>query len=271
MAILEAKQFLKSQRPRLFDIVEKTKIRDFNEQERTQHNESLITYLMSIMGVTITENDPRNAHYIAIDEFVSANLNHLAYAEIKEGFMMMLRGEFDDYPEFRDNKLFNKLDCVLVSKVVKCYERRKHEIIDPYRDNLKRKIKEIEQAKNKPSDEQIKTIMIGGLERIFEEYKSTKKFSEILKGQFDYLTKKTKVVVKSKAEWLDLYEKGKVEVKIEKTRKSGVADAVRSLKSKFKEAVQGYDAEVLHWVYEYTISELFDNLIKENKQIKDLF
>ena len=101
---------------------------------------------MSIMGVVVMDNDPRTAHYIAIDEYISTNLTHLSYSEIKEAFMMLLRGEFDDYPEFKDNKLFNKLDCVLVSKVIKCYEKRKHEIIDPYKQRLDKKVKEIEQA-----------------------------------------------------------------------------------------------------------------------------
>lgn len=105
--------------------------------------------------------------------FITEELSGYSYEEIKEAFKMYVKGVFSK--DF--DKVIYKLDCVIVAKVMSCYDKEKIRITKTYNEQLKRKILELEEEKNKLSDDDKFKIVLKGLEESFEEYKE--------KGVFD--------------------------------------------------------------------------------------
>jgi len=142
------------------------KIRDYNEIDVKRMASITINYLLSLLGVQETDDNSKDGHYLVLFEFITETLTNYAFEEIKLAFNNCVKGEYDI-------KLFNKLDCVVVGKVMKAYDNQK---INAIRNEMirKQKIKSME-SNNIISDEQNELAIIQGSKYAWHEVKRTGK------------------------------------------------------------------------------------------------
>jgi len=278
--IAEAKQLIQH-KPYLVKIIDKeSKIKDLDIVEQETGNETLITYLLSLLGISTVEGDGKELHYLAVDQYITENLGKYTYGEIREAFNMLLRGEFKHLKEMEGFKLFNKLDCILLSKVIECYDIQKKIILRIYDSQLKRNILLLESRDNELSQEEKDEIVYNGVIDCFRHYKETGEFEfgkryvyevleekRLLNRDWDYRTSIMKKVRK------------RLETPIEEVKKvkgKGVKKAIEVLRkldsneelNKSKKPVT--EEEVIKESKMLVLAEYFDTLIKEDKSIEDV-
>lgn len=170
---------LTKQKPYLATISEGKKVRDFTPEEQERYNGQLITYLLAMLGISGSNDDGRQSHYLAVDQFISTELNHFTYKEIREAFSMLIKGEFQGMPELGNYQVFNKLDCVIVAKAMNCYSVVKRERLrnwNPPKPELP-KISESEQLK----------IVQSGVMRCYREFQESGEIPTLMFYVYDVL------------------------------------------------------------------------------------
>lgn len=148
-------------------VIEQKKIREYTVIEREQANGIIITWILSLLGIIDNDEKSRTLHYVAVDDFISDDLGKYSYAEIKEAFKMYVKGDFNS--EFE--RLIYKLDCIILAKVMRCYESVKQSQTNAYYSELKKKVRELEENKNQISEKEKLDIVMKGLESAFIQYK----------------------------------------------------------------------------------------------------
>lgn len=94
------------------------KIREYSESEKEQKTGVLINYLLALLGISMTNGDDKEMHYIILEEFINETLINYTYEEIKLAFKKLVKGDFNI-------DVYNKLDSLLVGKVMKAYDNDK--------------------------------------------------------------------------------------------------------------------------------------------------
>lgn len=152
--------------PSLVVAIEQKKIREYSKDEKETENGNIITWIMSLLGIISTDDNSRTLHYVAVDDFISDDLGKYSYAEIKEAFKMYVKGDFNS--EFE--RLIYKLDCIILAKVMRCYDVVKQSQTNAYYSELKKKVRELHEMKNQITEEQKIKIIMSGLESAFYQY-----------------------------------------------------------------------------------------------------
>ena len=154
------------------------KIRLYSETEKKAESKVLINYLLALLGISMVKGDGREMHYIILEEFVNDTLKDYTYEEIKLAFKNLIKGDYDI-------QVYNKLDSILVGKVMKAYDEQrsyaiKQEKIKIQKQNL------MEEKSDVPEDVKYK-IVVAGLENAFDEFKKEDKFSYARLYLYDFL------------------------------------------------------------------------------------
>lgn len=232
-----------------------------------------------MLGVSTVQGDGKDLHYLAVDQYITDNLGKYTYAEIKEAFNMLLKGEFKHLKEMEGFKLFNKLDCILLSKVIECYEIQKKIILTIYDNQLKRNVFLLEQKKNEISEEEKWTIVKQGIIDCFEHYKKTGDFEFGKHYVYEVLEEKRLLNrdVEYRNEVMNKVRK-ELETPNQKAKKSsgkGLKKAINILKTlddkslKPKEAKEVTKETVIAKSKMVVLADYFDLLIKEKEEIED--
>lgn len=124
---MEQSLALKKQRntlPRLARLEQGTKLKDATANEI----ESLINYLLPLLGVKTAENDKEHfiKKMIALGDFMRTGLSKYTLEEVKEAFLMALNGTLDV-------DLYQALDGVILGRVIKAFEKHKTMKLEHYK------------------------------------------------------------------------------------------------------------------------------------------
>ena len=98
------------------EVIEQKKIKDYAPAEKEEVCGTLINYILALLGVSGTAGDGKDLHYLAVEDFITTALQKYTFGEIKEAFKMLIKGDFKE--DFKE--VYNKLDCILVGKVMVC-------------------------------------------------------------------------------------------------------------------------------------------------------
>lgn len=226
--------------------IEQKKIREYSKDEKETENGNIITWIMSLLGIISTDDNSRTLHYVAVDDFISDELGKYSYAEIKEAFKMYVKGDFNS--EFE--RLIYKLDCIILAKVMRCYDVVKQSQTNAYYSELKRKVRELEEKKNQITEEEKLNIIMSGLESAFYQYHDNGTLDIGRLYLYDFLYEK------------DLLPKDKI------TKDAVLKKAISSLEMKKKKAVTRMERDmiiILNKDNSYSV-----NVINECKRISVL-
>lgn len=232
-----------------------------------------------MLGVSVVEGDGKGLHYLAVDQYITDSLGKYNYGEIKEAFNMLLRGEFKHLKEMDGFKLFNKLDCILLAKVMECYEIQKKIILRIYDNKLKSNVLLLEQKKNELSEEEKYEIVKKGIIECFHYYKKTHQFEFGRHYVYDILEEKrllnrnteyrNEVMVKVRKELETPKQKVK---KIESTGVKKAIEVLKMLNNKETskgEKIEVTKEEVISKSKMVVLGDYFNYLINENEDIED--
>lgn len=164
-------------------------------------NAKLITYLTSLLGITST--DDKQSHYLAVDQFISDELGSFTYQEIRQAFIMLLKGDFNGMQELGNYKVYSKLDCIILSKAMNCYKRYKRERLKFWKmNNRTSQLKEI-------SDPEKEKIVKSGILRCYKDFKRTKKIESLMFYVYDVLDKNDVLDIskQKKKDFIEISEK----------------------------------------------------------------
>lgn len=233
-----------------------------------------------MLGVSTVKGDGKDLHYLAVDQYITDNLGKYTYGEIREAFNMLLRGEFKHLKEMEGFKLFNKLDCILLAKVIECYEIQKKIILRIYDSQLKKNVFLLEQKKNEISQEEKDAIVRDGVIDCFNHYKETGQFEFGKHYVYEVLEKRrllnrdaeyrNEIMIKVRKELETPKEKAK------KVKGGGLKKAIQILKTLDDKTLQKKDKievtkeNVVAKSKMVVLADYFDLLIKENKSIDDV-
>lgn len=156
------------------------KIRDYSENEKKSESKVLINYLLALLGISMAENDGKVMHYIILEEFMNDTLQNYTYEEIKLAFKNWVKG---DYPEI---PIYNKLDSLLVGKVMKAFDNQKTYAIQQEKIKIQKQ-KLMEEEKIEIPQEAKYKIIVSGLENAFNDFKAEGKFSYARLYLYDFL------------------------------------------------------------------------------------
>ena len=248
-------------KPYLVDVIQQRKIREYGELEKQNKCGELINYVLALLGVSSVKGDGKELHYLAVEDYISTTLSKYTFGEIKEAFKMLIKGDFkEDIKE-----VYNKLDCILLGKVIDCYEKEKLRITSGYYDKLNRVVLELEQKQNELSQEEKDEIVRGGVCECFEHYVEHKEISAGRIYVFDVLWE---AGLLSHFSTEDRQEKLKKARSVLKAKIQNDKTA-RDYKSLVKQIQKGYVPGDISLAKEYVLIDYFEQLISEKLHIKD--
>jgi len=227
-------------------VIDQKKIREYTIIEREQANGMLITWILSLLGIVDNDQGARTLHYVAVDDFISDDLGKYSYAEIKEAFKMYVKGDFNS--EFE--RLIYKLDCIILAKVMRCYDVVKQSQTNAYYSELKKKVRELEEKKNQISDKDKLKIIMSGLESAFNQHKENGSLDIGRLYLYDFL-----------------YEKGLLP-KDKATKDAVLKMAVSSLENRKKQALTRLERDMISILNKDNTYSV--NVINECKKISIL-
>ena len=234
-----------------------------SEIEQEKGNERIITYLLSLLGINTTDGDGKHLHYMAVDQYISENLTNLTYAEIRLAFNLFLQGEFSNYQQFKNQKIYNKLDCIILAKVIEAYLEYKKTALKIYNSKLSKTINQIEQNSKYTESEKRKIVLQGCID-YFNYYKSNKTFMVGKLYVYDVL-KEMNLLNQKRSHKLKVLERAKK-----------VYARKRKLKSSHlkKIEIQSYtdkNQEIYYWAKMLMVTDYFHTLIDQNKTLSQIF
>lgn len=244
------------QKPYLINLIDKKKIRDYTDANREQNNGALINKLLGMLGVVTTDGDGKALHYIAVDQYINDNLGKFTYSEITEAFNMLLNGTFGD-----KIKVYPKLDCILLSNTMKLYKVERDRITDNYYNQLKKQVRLLENKRNELSEEEKKKQVTNGIIRVFNEYLQTSQIDFGTEYVYDELFE-LKLLPQEKKYRLE---------KLKIAQKKIKSETVRGInKQSLKDIMKGNYIGDISLAKRLIISEYFDKLIQEEKNISNI-
>ena len=232
-----------------------------------------------MLGVSSVQGDGKDLHYLAVDQYITDNLGKYTYGEIKEAFNMLLKGEFKHLKEMQGFKLFNKLDCILLSKVMECYQIQKQIILKIYDSQLKNNVFLLEQKKNEISQDEKDKIIRSGIINCFNHYSKTGDFE--FGTHYVYEVLEEKRLLNRNAEYRnEIMERVRKELetpkqKAKKTSEKGLKKAIQILKTlddkslKPKEVKPVTKEDIIFKSKMVVLAEYFDSLIINKETIED--
>lgn len=251
------------------------KIKDLSPLEKENGNQEVITYLLSLLGISVTAGDGKSLHYMAIDSYILENLGNLNYDEIREAFNMLLRGDFEGMEGMKGFKLFNKLDCIIFSKVIQCYQIQKKIELERYNNQIKRNLVMLEQRNNQISEKDKRKIVYNGILDCFETYKKVGNIEFGKHYVFDELNK-LGLINRDATYRKAVYQVAIDSFKKPRSAKSGdltfenavdiLVDFDNKLKNRNNKPSQ---TQIILKAQKIALSDYFNNLIDRNKNIED--
>lgn len=138
---------------------------------------------------------------VMVYDLIKTKFGHLTFEEIREAMKMYVTNSFSDI------KVFRLLDCVAIGEILTAYVDFRNEATFIYRD---KKSKLLAQTTDLTKDEK-DSIVWGGVNRIFKEYKETNVIDEPNEYIFDFLAEKGLIKLASESTpLLDAYYKQKI-------------------------------------------------------------
>lgn len=153
------------------------KIREYSETEKEKSTGTLINYLLALLGISSVTDDQKEMHYIVLDDFINDSLKNYSYEEIKVAFKNHIRGDYNI-------QAFNKLDSIIVGKVMRAYDNQKSQVINSER------IKVGNEYKIEPlTDAEKDRIMLDAIDRVKKEVKETGEIKGTAHHVYDFMIK----------------------------------------------------------------------------------
>lgn len=155
------------------------KIRLYSESEKKSESSVLINYLLALLGISMIEGDGKELHYIVLEEFVNETLVDYSYEEIKLAFRNLIKG---DYPGIQ---VYNKLDSVLVGKVMKAFDNQRSYAIQ--QDRIKKQKEKLKEDIITLTDSEEKELFINAVKDEFESFKKKGEVNPMRNWLYDKL------------------------------------------------------------------------------------
>jgi hypothetical protein len=162
-------------KPSIIKSIEQKKIKEFTPNEKEAANSELISWALSLLGISESGQNERILHYMAVDQYISDELGRYSYQEVKEAFKMYVRGDFSH----AFDKVIYKLDCVILAKIIKCYQIEKIRLTANYDNQVKRGILELQAKENEPTEEEKRNIVLGGLREAYSDFKNKMVYNDL--------------------------------------------------------------------------------------------
>lgn len=222
---------------------------------------ALINYILALLGVSASAGDGKDLHYLAVEDFITTTLSKYTFGEIKEAFKMLIKGDFkEDIKE-----VYNKLDCILVGKVMVAYDKEKERILSGYYEKVKSKMIELEQKDNELSESEKEAIVKEGVINCFDFFAKNKKIEPCKAYIFDYLWERKLLVHFTNEDRNKKLEKARKVLKAQKIKTAKVSE-YRQVLNRVKEVSIAGDIALAK---EYVLVEYFQQLINDKLHIKD--
>ena len=248
-------------RPYLVEVIEQKKIKNHTPLEKENQSGALINYILALLGVSASAGDGKDLHYLAVEDFITTTLSNYTFGEIREAFKMLIKGDFkEDIKE-----VYNKLDCILVGKVMLAYDKEKDRIISGYYEKVKSKVLELEEKDNELSESEKEAIVKEGLIECFEFFVKNKKIEPCKAYIFDYLWERKLLVHFTNEDRNQKLEKARKVLKAQKIKTAKVSE-YRQVLNRVKEVSIAGDIALAK---EYVLVEYFQQLINDKLHIKD--
>ena len=228
--------------------------------------EDLINFLIRILNIKTSsqqEQDDLDFQIPLIFDFIKSKFGSLTIPEIKEAFKMYVAKCF---PEI---KVFRLLDCISVGEVLTAYINFRADTLRPYSQKkamLQNQIPEMtEQAKEE--------IIKSGVNRVFLEYRETKKLQDSTEYLFDFLVEKTLIKSATTEKLIQYYQnklkEGEAMVKKELQNKMVSSDSDERKKAiqDFKDFNLGNNSKSMIYAKRIILIEFFDKQISLGKTI----
>ena len=229
--------------------------------EKENQSGALINYILALLGVSASAGDGKDLHYLAVEDFITTTLSNYTFGEIREAFKMLIKGDFkEDIKE-----VYNKLDCILVGKVMLAYDKEKDRIISGYYEKVKSKVLEFEEKDNELSESEKEAIVKEGVIECFEFFVKNKKIEPCKAYIFDYLWERKLLVHFTKEDRNQKLEKARKVLKAQKIKTAKVSE-YRQVLNRVKEVSIAGDIALAK---EYVLVEYFQQLINDKLHIND--
>lgn len=112
-------------KPLLVILEEKKRIRDYNKEERLSYSFKIVNDLLLDLGVS-SKSDPEQ--HKRLISYISEECGRYSFEEIQYAFKMVLKG-------YLEIDLFQQINVLVFSKVMKLYQKHKNEKLRTYRLN----------------------------------------------------------------------------------------------------------------------------------------
>lgn len=197
-------------KPNLAILEEKTKIRDYSFDKKILNSTKIVRDLLIDLGVGTKVDEEQHKRVV---KFISEECGEFSYEEVQEAFKMVLRGDLE-------MDLFQQINVLVVSKVLRLYQKNKNEKLKNYR-----------LSKNKTdsiSDEEKAKLRIDGVRKQLTYFFHNRKVDETRIYVYDVFDKKGLMPT-------DIEYKNSVKKDAMKILKDHYNNVIKSSREEFKE------------------------------------
>lgn len=240
-------------KPALAILEEKTKICQYKEENLNLALLDNLDYLFALLGVN--QQEDKKMQYVILSKTIKEEYSHLTFEEILEAFKMFIKGQFDIKP-------FQQLNSLVFAQVMKHFEDYKRIKLFEYKRNLNKEQEPMISEKEKEE------IVLNGLKKAFEHYRTHNKMKEVCFHYYDYLDAlnliKMSLEEKNK---IFYYAKKTIEFEL-KDKKNITKEENDAIKRILKDGIPKNEVVVL--AKKLALEDIFKELIKKNVNINDL-
>jgi hypothetical protein len=214
------------------------------------------TMLIKICTLSGIKNEIDSLTAQDIVKMILSTYSDLTIEEIHKAFELERYGSYEDKTEH-----FQLFNSDYISKILKKYKnwKQKTKSLHNIEFNSKNQLPEL-------TESQKETILINGVNRVYQEYQSTKIIEDPCEYIFDFLIQKGKIKNNSNPKVLEYYQtklqQAKEQLKNEQSKKSS-ANALerRKFAEELKEIIEGYSPKIIIRAKKNILVEFFDKQI----------